>query len=60
MKFLVKNANEDIDKGETPSGLDILSALTSKTLIHELMHAVDFGNCKYCLLDFNTKADFNV
>ena len=60
LKFLATSAREQIAAGATPSGLDIFSALTSKTLIHELMHAVDFGRCQCCLLYFNAKANCNI
>jgi hypothetical protein len=31
---------------EVPGGVDGLQFITSKTLLHELMHAVDYGVCK--------------
>jgi hypothetical protein len=60
LAIFTQQANQQVNEGQTPAGLDLFSMLTSKTIIHELMHAIDFGTCKYYLLAFNAKANFNV
>ncbi|KIN00019.1 hypothetical protein OIDMADRAFT_55908 [Oidiodendron maius Zn] len=42
LTIFTQQSNQQIFEGQAPAGLDLFSMLTSKMLIHELMHAIDF------------------